>query len=244
MQTNLGETICKYRQMQKMTQEEFASRLGVTPQAVSKWERNNGLPDVSLLGGICRILNISADTLLGLPANPVEKEIRNNLIDLIADPLLLEFGKDFIPCITKGMETQTDYVTQKRKELAARTGMLMPVLKIQDNFDLEKNAYRILSYDKVLFSDHLSEITDHTYSEMIDTVARICEEHYGSILNKQIVKTMTDDVREKYPEIVDGLVPEKISYLQIERKFQEILAQGGNLREMIHILEEMEENLS
>lgn len=240
MQTNLGETICKYRQIQKMTQEEFASRLGVTPQAVSKWERNNGLPDVSLLGGICRVLNISADTLLGLPANLAEK---GSILDPIADPLILEFGKDFIPCITKGMQTQTGYVCQKRKELAARTGMVIPVLRIQDNPDLEKNAYRILSYDKVLFSDNLQEITDHTYSEMIDKVTCICEEHYGSILNKQIVKNMTDSVREKYPEIVDGLVPEKISYLQIERKFQEILAQGGNLRDMIHILEEMEENL-
>ena len=36
MKNNIGEKICQYRQMQKMTQEEFASRLGVTPQTVSK----------------------------------------------------------------------------------------------------------------------------------------------------------------------------------------------------------------
>ncbi len=30
MQNNIGETICQYRQMHKMTQEEFASRIGVT----------------------------------------------------------------------------------------------------------------------------------------------------------------------------------------------------------------------
>lgn len=36
---DLGEVICQYRQSRKMTQDEFASRLGVTPQAVSKWER-------------------------------------------------------------------------------------------------------------------------------------------------------------------------------------------------------------
>lgn len=52
MSGNLGETICQYRQNRKMTQEEFASGLGVTPQAVSKWERGNGLPDVSLIEGI------------------------------------------------------------------------------------------------------------------------------------------------------------------------------------------------
>ena len=35
MQNNIGETICQYRQMCKLTQEEFASRIGVTAQAVS-----------------------------------------------------------------------------------------------------------------------------------------------------------------------------------------------------------------
>lgn len=245
MQTNLGETICKYRQMQNMTQEEFASRLGVTPQAVSKWERSTGLPDVSFLGGICSILGISADTLLGLPANLAEngdttaaKVLRSNMI---AEPLLLEFGKELIPCFVEGLKT--DYVHQKRKELALQTGMLMPVLRIQDNPDLEKNAYHVLSYGKVLFSDTLSEVNENTYSEIIDKVTSICRDSYAAILNKQIVKTMIDNLKAEYPGIADGLVPEKISYLQIERKFQEILAGGGSLRDLIHILEEMEEHL-
>lgn len=43
MGCDLGEIICQYRQNKKMTQEEFASRLGVTPQAVSKWERGGSL---------------------------------------------------------------------------------------------------------------------------------------------------------------------------------------------------------
>ena len=94
MKNNIGEKICQYRQMQKMTQEEFASRLGVTPQAVSKWERGNGLPDISLIEGICKVLNISANHLLGIEENKVvengnaiaEQEIRNNMI---AEPLLI-----------------------------------------------------------------------------------------------------------------------------------------------------------
>ena len=63
MSSNIGETICRYRQNRRMTQEEFASRLGVTPQAVSKWERGNGLPDASLMEGICSVLGIKADIL-------------------------------------------------------------------------------------------------------------------------------------------------------------------------------------
>ena len=41
MQNTIGETICQYRQLRKLSQEEFASRIGVTAQAVSKWERGN-----------------------------------------------------------------------------------------------------------------------------------------------------------------------------------------------------------
>lgn len=126
MKNNIGEKICQYRQMQKMTQEEFASRLGVTPQAVSKWERGNGLPDISLIEGICKVLNISANHLLGIEENRVvengnaiaEQEIRNNMI---AEPLLIEFGEALVPCVVAGLEA--DYVNQERKELAKRTGI-------------------------------------------------------------------------------------------------------------------------
>lgn len=71
MKENIGELICQYRQNRKMTQEEFAFRLGVTPQAISKWERGNGLPDISLVKGICQILDISANALLGIANSEV-----------------------------------------------------------------------------------------------------------------------------------------------------------------------------
>ena len=43
MQQQISENISRFRQNQNMTQDEFASRLGVTPQAVSKWERGVSL---------------------------------------------------------------------------------------------------------------------------------------------------------------------------------------------------------
>lgn len=245
MRNNLGETICQYRQMKKMTQNEFASRLGVTPQAVSKWERGNGLPDVSLLEGICKALEVNANTLLGLDEKIVENgdviaetEIKNTMF---SEPLVLEFGIDVVPCIAEGIKT--DYVNEKRKDLVRKTGMLMPKLRIMDNIQLAGNAYRILSYDHVLFETEIDSFDIETYQKMIDNVAACCEKNYASIINKNIVKMMVNNLTELFPGIAEDVVPAKISYLQVERKLQSYIKQGKPIRDFIHILEEMEEEL-
>lgn len=245
MNKNLGETICQYRQLRKMTQEEFASRLGVTPQAVSKWERGNGLPDVSLLDGICKVLKLNANVLLSTDEPVVENgnslaeaEIKNNMF---ADPLLLEFGEDVIPCVVAGLET--DYINNKRKDLVKESGILMPILRLRDNVSLKKNEYRISAYDKIIYEGTIKEEKSLVFTDMIDMLTKYCKENYAALINKQIVKTIIDNLKEQYPGVVDNLVPERISYLSVERKLQEKLLKGDSIRDMIHILEEMEEAL-
>ncbi len=243
MKSNLGETIRYYRQMKKMTQDEFAARLGVTPQAVSKWERGNGLPDVSLLEGICQILEISANTLLGFDEKIVENgnviaeaEIKNAML---SEPLVLEIGVDLIPCIAAGLET--DYVNEKRIELVRRTGMLMPKLRIRDNGQLAGSSYRVLSYDQILFETGTDAFDMDAYHRIIDHAVSCCEEHYASVINKNIVKMMINNLNELFPGVTEDIIPSKISYLQIERKLQSMLREGKPIRDLIHILEEMEE---
>ena len=243
MQGDLGGTICQYRQIKKMTQEEFASRLGVTPQAVSKWERGNGLPDVSLLKGICEILEISPNVLLGMDNKVVENgnisaenEIKSNMI---AEPLVLEVGLQLIPCVMEGLKT--DYVNEKRKELVSQSGILLPVLRIRDNANIAENAYRITVYDNPLYEESVEAVDTATYRMLIDKVIALCRENYDQIINKQIVKSMIDNLKERFPGIAEGLVPEKISYLRLERKLQEKIRQKESIRDLIHILEEMEE---
>lgn len=49
-----------------LTQEELASQVGVTSQAVSRWESGSGLPDISMIVPLSQILSVSTDTLFGL----------------------------------------------------------------------------------------------------------------------------------------------------------------------------------
>lgn len=243
MDNHIGSIISENRQNHKMTQEEFALRLGVTPQAVSKWERGNGLPDITLVPGICKLLHLNANTLLGIEENaiveigstPMEMDLKNNLI---AEPLSLEFGSELISCVMEGLKT--DLVAETRMKLVRETGMLMPILHLRDNAELKGIEFCIKSYDRILYQKEIDVITDTTFEMMIQETLLQCRQHYADILNKQLVKTMIDTMKELYPGVADGLVPEKISYLELEHHLQKIVREKGNIRYMIHILEELE----
>lgn len=60
----LGEKIAENRRVRGMTQEEVANLLGVTSQAVSKWENNNSLPDITLLPAIADLFETTIDALM------------------------------------------------------------------------------------------------------------------------------------------------------------------------------------
>ena len=65
MNIQFAKVLRKYRREKDLTQEEFAHEIGISPQSISKWERGDGFPDISLLPAIANFFGISIDTLLG-----------------------------------------------------------------------------------------------------------------------------------------------------------------------------------
>lgn len=61
---NIGKNILKLRKSQNLTQVEFANKLHITYQAVSKWENGQSIPDITTLDLICKTFNISINELL------------------------------------------------------------------------------------------------------------------------------------------------------------------------------------
>lgn len=59
-----GAVIRKLRENKKLTQEELAAKIYVSSKAVSKWERGQGFPDISLLEPLAKALDISVIELL------------------------------------------------------------------------------------------------------------------------------------------------------------------------------------
>lgn len=75
----IGDNIRYYRQKKGLTQEELASFLGVSFQAVSKWERQLAYPDLETVPIIARFFDITIDELMGNSRIQAEKIINDYL---------------------------------------------------------------------------------------------------------------------------------------------------------------------
>lgn len=64
MDNTIGKRISALRREKGLKQEDIAQALGVSSQAVSKWENDQSCPDISLLPKLARLLGVSVDTLL------------------------------------------------------------------------------------------------------------------------------------------------------------------------------------
>ena len=67
----IGECILNYRKEHGLTQSEVGELLGVSTQAVSKWERELCYPELFLLADISYLIGVSVDELLGKVATDI-----------------------------------------------------------------------------------------------------------------------------------------------------------------------------
>ena len=91
----IGTRIAQLRKEKQMKQDDLAQLLGVSPQAVSKWENDQTCPDISLLPELARTLGVTVDELLSgkqeiapvaqvLPPEK-RKEIKDMMMRIIVD---------------------------------------------------------------------------------------------------------------------------------------------------------------
>lgn len=65
MKETFGQRFARLRKAKNLRQEDIGDKIGLSPQAISKWENDISLPDISLLGELSDILEVSLDDLLG-----------------------------------------------------------------------------------------------------------------------------------------------------------------------------------
>lgn len=121
----IGSKIRSVRIRMNLTQEELAKQLNVTPQAVSRWENNISIPDISMIPLLTEKLKVSADYLL------LDNCKDYNLFDSCKDLILAGnvMNQDQIDCIFEGREPVTGDVTAKNVLIVDDSDFMRMMLK-------------------------------------------------------------------------------------------------------------------
>ena len=82
MTLSLGKNIRKLRKERNLTQEELAELLNVTSQAVSKWENETGMPDISQILPLASVFGVSTDVLFGTVGTNDKEEVEKLIREL------------------------------------------------------------------------------------------------------------------------------------------------------------------
>lgn len=241
---SFGSRMAECRRAQNLTQEELANRIGVTPQALSQYEKGTRYPDISMLSDICRILDVSSDYLLGIDmkivsANNNEKiqnKIWSNLREGLS-PLELVFGKDIVPAFFS--EEYVGQISCLRERLSCE-GILLPVIWVRDQLCLKPREFMVLSYQNVLYDEELENVREDTAKYMINKLGEIVQKNYAKILNVDIIKALTENLKINHPALIEGIVPEKVSYSLLTSVCKGFLEKGNSLVYLPKVIEWIE----
>ncbi len=112
MKKSIGKIIRGLRKERNLTQEELAELLNVSGQAISKWENETSMPDISQIVPIASVFGVSTDVLfdtIGKSDNDMANEIIDECHKLIYDENGIRSNSGLYEAYTKAREALNDY---------------------------------------------------------------------------------------------------------------------------------------
>lgn len=190
----IGDRIKSKRKEAGMTQLELASKLNVTDRAVSKWEQNEGNPDISILPRIADLFNVTLDYLM-TGVEPKKEVIIMSKIELCAkndDPSMI---KSLPSNVDENGKSILDYVKQYNSKNVLKA--LIDNCSHQTHYMYLFNAHRRTVKDaiEIMLTCIPVDRERKVIKEIYDKEIRNADEDFIRALN------MNDDYSKK---IVDG----------------------------------------
>ena len=203
-QENIGKFIKDIRIKNKLTQSEFAEKLGVTYQAVSKWENGKNMPDIQILKNISEMFNVDINDILNGESS---KKKHNYLrpIAIIALLLLIIVG------ILLYLKRDNSFSLRQIKSTCDEFNITGAVA-----FDRNKSSLYITDIEYCVEDDEIYDsITCTLYEEYNDTTTKIASCNNGKNTTiKDYIKTVSikvDDYKQVCNEFDDVSM-----YLEVE----------------------------
>ena len=211
MNITIGENIKKLRNQKGITQERLAESIGVTPQAISRWESESGYPAIEYLPDLAGFFGISVDELLGVKLS--EREARreniyttiNHIEDCGYNPtaidLLREAHAEFPSDMKISLSLAKALCSERFEEdpnkayLREAEKMLRDLIRQSDDYDFRFECVRFLA---VLYKEAFKD--EQGYEEVVKMLPSInsCREMF--------ITDFYDGAHQKEDEIRDCLI--------------------------------------
>lgn len=219
MQIKMGEKIRELRRRDGRKQEDLANAIGVTCQAISRWEANGGYPDMEIVPAIANYFHVSIDELFGYDGNREDK-IRKILDD--AEKSMLSNG-DLTQCVEMLRDAVEEFPTESR--LLQSLGFVLHVhgwkmhgLKGKaregsdyGHMDTEYNACNIWwqeamqVFEKLLKADDVPDrdavillmVADYSKMGMYDKAKALAEKQNPLIISRECLMTHATEGEER-----------------------------------------------
>ena len=224
----LEEKLIKLRKKNAWSQEEFADKLNVTRQTVSKWELGQSTPDTDNLTKIASIFGVSVNDLLDENANLIEEKSKANnngkpikILILIAILILALLGIGAIT-INKIFNKVTNQVVPKSviemfEQYSIGDIIDMIFEKIQESekeFDRDSfnNKFKTLYYGST---------TGFFMNNFVDEVIKSNEEHPNNLITvkyKELEANSTTDLRTLKKQLKSGVNEKYEIYYEYDEK--------------------------
>lgn len=202
MQLDLGNNIRQLRRRDKRTQEQLAEALGVTSQAVSRWESGGSYPDMNLIPSIANFFGVSIDELFGYEGE------RAHRIETLAAEIdrmnHLNSGKDvcITECIAKARSALVEFPGNERLMLSLASALYKAayvrygechlideegysVYDTQKHKTYEEWVEAIPLYEKVLQTLPLGKLRDRATEELAQLYLNLGDYEKGMALAEQ-----------------------------------------------------------
>lgn len=191
----IGNQIRSLRKKRGTTQEALAQHLGVTPQAVSKWERGVATPDISMLPDISAYFGVTIDELFAISDDTRIERIQNMLWDL-----------RYIPQVD--VDASTEFLLNKAKR-EPKNGHPHALLAQMENYIAK--GHRELAAEYAMEALHRDHTIKMAHSELVCAMDGVCGDwcagnHYALIEYYKAFVALHPDYRSGYQWLLEQLL--------------------------------------
>ena len=169
MKETMGQIIKRLRRERGLTQEELAEQIGVTFQAVSKWENDAGMPDISQVIPLASVFEVSTDVLFGMYGTNNNEEVMRIITEAesyVTYPASKEMVRNRYDCLQAGLELYPSNTALLMNSLEAGISLAYPS---NDVYDAERGEtiYRKCISEADLVIKYGKNATDILRAHMI-----------------------------------------------------------------------------